>query len=101
MADPTALLARRSQLGECQNSFIRATSAPGQFPIAAYRHREEHAPVKHAVEAKQKMAKMAWETLNNSDAALAAKRRDRPYRGGSSNDWIKVKNRKHPAMERG
>jgi hypothetical protein len=24
----------------------------------------------------------------------------RPYRGGRSPDWIKVKNRKHPAMER-
>ena len=25
---------------------------------------------------------------------------DRPYRAGRSPDWIKVKNRKHPAMER-
>jgi bifunctional non-homologous end joining protein LigD len=31
---------------------------------------------------------------------LVSKHRDRPYRGGRSNDWIKVKNRKHPAMER-
>jgi bifunctional non-homologous end joining protein LigD len=31
---------------------------------------------------------------------LVSKRRDRPYRGGRSPDWIKVKNRKHPAMER-
>jgi bifunctional non-homologous end joining protein LigD len=31
---------------------------------------------------------------------LVSKRSDRPYRGGRSNDWIKVKNRKHPAMER-
>jgi bifunctional non-homologous end joining protein LigD len=29
---------------------------------------------------------------------LVSKRRDRPYRGGK--DWIKMKNRKHPAMER-
>ena len=31
---------------------------------------------------------------------LVSKRRDRPYSGGRSKDWIKVKNRKHPAMER-
>jgi ATP-dependent DNA ligase len=31
---------------------------------------------------------------------LVSKRRDRPYRGGRSKDWVKVKNRKHPAMER-
>jgi bifunctional non-homologous end joining protein LigD len=31
---------------------------------------------------------------------LVSKRRDRPYRGGRSKDWIKVKNRSHPAMER-
>jgi ATP-dependent DNA ligase len=31
---------------------------------------------------------------------LVSKRRDRPYRGGRSPDWIKVKNRSHPAMER-
>ena len=31
---------------------------------------------------------------------LVSKRRDRPYRGGPSKDWVKVKNRKHPAMER-
>ena len=31
---------------------------------------------------------------------MVSKRRDRPYRGGRSPDWIKVKNRKHPAMER-
>jgi ATP-dependent DNA ligase len=29
-----------------------------------------------------------------------SKRRDRPYRGGRSKDWIKMKNRKHPAMAR-
>jgi len=27
-------------------------------------------------------------------------RRDRPYRGGRSPDWIKVKNRCHPAIDR-
>lgn len=31
---------------------------------------------------------------------LVSKRRDQPYRGGPSKDWIKVKNRKHPAMSR-
>src|SRR6185312_15304221 len=32
---------------------------------------------------------------------LVSKRRDRPYQAGRSRDWVKVKNRKHPAMERG
>jgi bifunctional non-homologous end joining protein LigD len=31
---------------------------------------------------------------------LVSKRRDRPYRAGRSPDWIKVKNRNHPALER-
>jgi bifunctional non-homologous end joining protein LigD len=31
---------------------------------------------------------------------LVSKHRDRPYRGGRSKHWIKVKNRQHPAMER-
>ena len=31
---------------------------------------------------------------------LVSKRRDRPYRGGRSPYWLKVKNRKHPALER-
>jgi bifunctional non-homologous end joining protein LigD len=31
---------------------------------------------------------------------LVSNRRDRPYRGGRSKDWIKVKNRRHPAIER-
>jgi hypothetical protein len=31
---------------------------------------------------------------------LVSKRRDRPYQGGRSKRWVKVKNRKHPAMER-
>jgi bifunctional non-homologous end joining protein LigD len=29
---------------------------------------------------------------------LVSKHRDRPYRGGRQKHWIKVKNRKHPAM---
>jgi bifunctional non-homologous end joining protein LigD len=29
---------------------------------------------------------------------LVSKRSDRPYRGGRSPHWVKVKNRKHPAM---
>jgi ATP-dependent DNA ligase len=31
---------------------------------------------------------------------LVSKRHDRPYQAGRSKHWIKVKNRKHPAMER-
>jgi bifunctional non-homologous end joining protein LigD len=31
---------------------------------------------------------------------LVSKRRDRPYRAGRSPYWVKVKNRKHPAMDR-
>jgi len=31
---------------------------------------------------------------------LVSKHRDRPYRGGRQKHWIKVKNRKHPAMNR-
>jgi bifunctional non-homologous end joining protein LigD len=31
---------------------------------------------------------------------MVSKRVDRPYRAGRSKDWVKVKNRKHPAMSR-
>ena len=31
---------------------------------------------------------------------MVSKRADRPYRGGRSKDWVKVKNRKHPAYRR-
>jgi bifunctional non-homologous end joining protein LigD len=31
---------------------------------------------------------------------MVSKRTDRSYRAGRSNDWIKVKNRRHPAMHR-
>jgi len=31
---------------------------------------------------------------------LVSKRRDRPYQSGRPKHWIKVKNRRHPAMER-
>ena len=31
---------------------------------------------------------------------LVSKRADRPYRAGRSKDWIKIKNRKHPAYRR-
>ena len=31
---------------------------------------------------------------------LVSKRRDRPYRGGRSKYWVKVKNRNHPVMTR-
>jgi bifunctional non-homologous end joining protein LigD len=31
---------------------------------------------------------------------LVSKRADRRYSGGRSKDWVKMKNRSHPAMER-
>ena len=31
---------------------------------------------------------------------LVSKLRDRPYRPGRSTDWVKVKNRQHPAFSR-
>jgi len=31
---------------------------------------------------------------------MVSKRADRPYRAGRSKDWVKVKNRKHPAYLR-
>jgi ATP-dependent DNA ligase len=31
---------------------------------------------------------------------LVSKRTDRPYRAGRCKDWVKVKNREHPAMAR-
>jgi bifunctional non-homologous end joining protein LigD len=31
---------------------------------------------------------------------LVSKHRDKPYRGGRQKHWLKVKNRKHPAMVR-
>jgi bifunctional non-homologous end joining protein LigD len=32
--------------------------------------------------------------------SLVSKRADRPYHGGRSKDWIKIKNRQHHAFER-
>jgi bifunctional non-homologous end joining protein LigD len=37
---------------------------------------------------------------NRGLEGLVSKRSDKPYRGGRSRDWIKVKNRSHPAMVR-
>ena len=31
---------------------------------------------------------------------MVSKRADRPYRAGRSKDWVKIKNRKHPAYRR-
>jgi len=31
---------------------------------------------------------------------MVSKRRDRPYSAGRSPDWVKVKNPKHPSIER-
>src|SRR5581483_5724150 len=36
----------------------------------------------------------------NGLEGLVSKRSDRPYRGGPSKDWIKVKNRGHHAFDR-
>jgi hypothetical protein len=33
-------------------------------------------------------------------AGIVSKRDDRPYRAGKSQDWVKIKNRAHPAMSR-
>ena len=44
-------------------------------------------------------AKAACESFD-ALAATVSKRVDRPYRAGRSKDWVKVKNRNHPAMDR-
>jgi len=31
---------------------------------------------------------------------LVSKRLDRPYQAGRSKHWVKIKNRKHPAVDR-
>jgi bifunctional non-homologous end joining protein LigD len=41
-----------------------------------------------------------WAACNLGLEGLVSKRRDRAYRGGRSPNWIKVKNRSHPAMSR-
>ena len=41
-----------------------------------------------------------WAACNLGLEGMVSKRADRPYRAGRSPDWIKVKNRKHPAMSR-
>jgi bifunctional non-homologous end joining protein LigD len=41
-----------------------------------------------------------WAACRMGLEGLVSKHRDRPYRGGRSKHWIKVKNRKHPAMDR-
>jgi ATP-dependent DNA ligase len=40
-----------------------------------------------------------WRTPYASEG-IVSKRRDRPYQAGGSKDWIKLKNRRRPAMER-
>jgi ATP-dependent DNA ligase len=37
---------------------------------------------------------------SSASRGLVSKRKDRPYRSGRAKDWIKMKNRSHPAMER-
>jgi len=34
------------------------------------------------------------------EEGLVSKRADRPYRAGSSKDWVKAKNRNYPAVSR-
>jgi hypothetical protein len=42
-----------------------------------------------------------WARIQPSkNLPMVSKRRDRLYRAGRSPDWIKVKNRSHPALER-
>jgi ATP-dependent DNA ligase len=41
-----------------------------------------------------------WAACNMGLEGLVSKHRDRPYRPGRQPHWIKVKNRKHPAMTR-
>jgi bifunctional non-homologous end joining protein LigD len=41
-----------------------------------------------------------WAACQMGLEGLVSKRRDRPYRAGRSPNWIKVKNRNHPAMSR-
>jgi ATP-dependent DNA ligase len=41
-----------------------------------------------------------WAACQMGLEGLVSKRRDRPYQGGRSKHWVKVKNRKHPAMSR-
>jgi ATP-dependent DNA ligase len=37
---------------------------------------------------------------NTGLEGMVSKRTDRPYRAGRSKDWVKIKNRNHPAMDR-
>jgi bifunctional non-homologous end joining protein LigD len=39
--------------------------------------------------------------MQSRTGRLVSKRRDRSYRAGRSPDWVKMKNRKHPAILRG
>jgi ATP-dependent DNA ligase len=41
-----------------------------------------------------------WAACRMGLEGLVSKRADRPYRGGRSKDWIKIKNRQHPALDR-
>jgi hypothetical protein len=47
-------------------------------------------------------SRFAPQSILESDwpSLTVGKRRDRPYQAGRSKHWVKVKNRKHPAMER-
>jgi ATP-dependent DNA ligase len=40
-----------------------------------------------------------WAACQMGLEGIVSKRRDRPYQGGRSKYWVKVKNRKHPSDE--
>jgi ATP-dependent DNA ligase len=42
----------------------------------------------------------SWPHAKSGLEGMVSKRSDRPYRGGRSPHWIKVKNRQHHAFER-
>ena len=41
-----------------------------------------------------------WQACKFGPEGMVSKRRDRPHRSGRSPDWIKVKNRSHPSLDR-
>jgi hypothetical protein len=54
----------------------------------------------HEIESTRLPAAPGESSLRIRLEGLASKHRDRPYRGGRQKHSIKVKNRKHPAMDR-
>jgi ATP-dependent DNA ligase len=81
-----------------RSSRSAAVHAQGQPRAAATPPAGRHLPISH------EQGEIGPELFRHACLmgleGLVSKRSDRPYRGGRSKDWIKVKNRKHPAMER-